>query len=126
MSSFNRVILIGRIGNDPELKKSVAGKPYLKLSLATQHYRAGEEPVTHWHRVMVFGTQAEACATYLRKGRQVMVEGSLEVRSFTDKEERKVTIVSVVANRVHFMDAPKAAENEVALVAESQPLAESA
>lgn len=103
MSDFNRVILLGRIGNDLELKTSAQGKPYLKLSLATHSYRGGEEKTTHWHRVMVFGQQAEICATYLKKGSQVMLEGFLEVRTYNDKEGRKTTSVSVIANRVQFV-----------------------
>lgn len=102
MSDFNRVILLGRIGNELELKTSAQGKPYLKLSLATNSFRSGEEKTTHWHRVMVFGHQAEICATYLKKGSQVMIEGFLEVRTYSDKDGRKSTSVSVVANRVQF------------------------
>lgn len=103
MSDFNRVILIGRIGNDPELKESSEGKKYLRLSLATHSFRGGEQKATHWHRVVVFGSQAEVCAAYLRKGSSVLIEGMLEVRTYTDKEDRKVTAVSVIANRVQFL-----------------------
>jgi single-strand DNA-binding protein len=106
MSDFNRVILMGRIGNDLELKTSAQGKPYLKISLATHSFRTvgeGEsQKTTHWHRVMVFGHQAEICAKYLLKGAQIMVEGSLEVRTYNDKDDRKVTTVSVIASRVNF------------------------
>ncbi|MBI3558066.1 MAG: single-stranded DNA-binding protein [Deltaproteobacteria bacterium] len=110
MSDFNRVILLGRIGNDLELKKSAKDKPYLKLSIATDSHRPGEEKVTYWHRVMVFGQQAESCATYLRKGSQVMVEGYLEVRTYEDKDGRKTTSVSVMANRVQFLGGRRSAD----------------
>ncbi len=112
MSDFNRVILLGRIGNDLELKTSAKEKPYLKLSIATDSHRAGEEKITYWHRVMVFGQQAESCARYLKKGSQVMVEGYLEVRTYQDKDGRKVTSVSVMANRVQFLGGRKSADVE--------------
>lgn len=117
MSDFNKVILLGRIGNELELKDSAQGKKYLKLSVATNNYRAGEEPTTYWHRVMVFGTLAEHCATYLEKGSQVMIEGHLEVRNYTDKDDRKISSVSVIANRVQFISrsGKKAYEKELDL-----------
>lgn len=103
MSDFNRVILLGRIGNEVELKTSAQGKPYLKLSVATHSFRGGEQKTTHWHRVMVFGPQAEVCATYLRKGSPVLIEGSLEVRSYTDSADKKINSVSVIASHVNFL-----------------------
>lgn len=110
MSDFNKVILLGRIGNELELKQSAKGVPYLRMSLATDSHRAGKEKTTHWHQVMVFSTQAENCARYLRKGSQVMVEGSLEVRTYTNSEDRKVTRVSVLADRVKFLGGRMAAD----------------
>lgn len=112
MSDFNRVILLGRIGNELELKTSAQGKPYLKLSLATNSFRAGEEKTTHWHRVMVFGAQAEHCARYLKKGSQVMLEGKLEVRTYTNVEGLKVTSVSVLADRIQFLGGRASADVE--------------
>lgn len=113
MSDFNKVILLGRIGNELELKTSAQGSPYLKLSIATNSYKSGtKEKTTHWHRVMVFGTQAEVCHRYLRKGSQVMVEGFLEVRTYTNSEDQKVTNVSVIANRVQFLGGRMAADVE--------------
>jgi single-strand DNA-binding protein len=117
MSDFNRVILMGRIGNDLELKTSAQGKPYLKISLATHSFKSAEGDgqslkTTHWHRVMVFGHQAEVCAKYLQKGAQVMVEGTLEVRTYTDKDDRKVTRVSVIAFKVNFFGGRMEARTE--------------
>lgn len=108
---------MGRIGNDPELKTSAQGKPYVKLSLATHAYRKGKEggkpeEITHWHRVMVFGTQASTCATWLRKGSQVLVEGSIEVRTWNDDKGEKQTANSILAHRVTFMGGYKSVEGE--------------
>jgi single-strand DNA-binding protein len=113
MSDLNRVFLLGRIGNDLELKTTQQGKKWLRISLATNSHRAGEEPVTYWHKVVVFGLQAETCALYLKKGSQVMVEGHLEVRTWHDKEkEEKRTSVSVVANWVQFIGGRKLGEEK--------------
>lgn len=119
MSDFNRVILIGRVGNEIELKKSANGTSYLRISLATNSYKKGQEKVvTHWHRVMVFHTQAETCALYLAKGSTIMVEGTLETGSYIDKDDKKVTTVSVLASRVRFLSrkksSPELAEAEAA------------
>ena len=111
MSDFNRVILVGRIGNELELKKSAQGVSYLKISLATHSLKseqgnseAKREQTTHWHRVVAFGLQAENCARFLEKGSKVMVEGSLESRVFTGDDGQKKTWVSILADRVHFMN----------------------
>ncbi|MEW6055396.1 MAG: single-stranded DNA-binding protein [Bdellovibrionota bacterium] len=103
MSDFNRVFLLGRVGNDLELKRSAQDKPYLKISLATNSFRSGQERTTHWHRVIVFGAQAEACTEFLRKGSLILVEGSLEVRTYTDRDDKKATHVTVIAHRVQFL-----------------------
>ena len=108
MSDINRVILKGRIGSDLELKSSAQGTSYLRMSLATNSFRAakGEEPkekTTHWHNVVVFGAQAEACASHLRKGSEVLVEGSIEVRTYTDREGKKVTHRNIIARSVQFL-----------------------
>lgn len=125
MSDFNRVILLGRVGNDPELKQSAQGKPYLRLSLATHSFKSGEAKTTHWHRVMVFGPQAEICNTYLRKGSSVLVEGSLECRTYSDKEGKKTSSVSVIAYRVQFLGGRLSADVSSEEVAE-EPIAASA
>lgn len=125
MSDLNRVFLLGRIGNDLELKTTQQGKKWLRISLATSNYRSGEEPVTYWHKVVVFGTQAETCALFLQKGSQIMVEGHLEVRTWHDKEkDEKRSAVSVIANWVQFVGGrkstdPKAEEGETELMSAS-------
>jgi single-strand DNA-binding protein len=122
MSELNKVFLMGRVGNELELKTSAQGVPYLKLSLATHSFnKEGAERATHWHRVMVFGNQANVCATYVRKGAQVMVEGSLECKAYTDKDGKKVSQVSVLAQNVRFLQRALP-ENQI----EQEALAESA
>lgn len=114
MSGVNRVILIGNLGADPELRNA-GGTAVADLRLATSRCwtdkggAAKEE--TQWHRVVVWGKQAESCAKYLAKGRQVYVEGRLQTREWSDKEGNKRQTTEVVAEQVQFLggrggDAP--------------------
>lgn len=104
MSDLNRVFLMGRVGNDLELKTSQGGRAYLKISLAT-HSASAHGESTQWHRVVVFGKQAESCAKYLVKGSLVFVEGSIEVSSYTDPDGKKTVSNSIIAYRVQFMSS---------------------
>ena len=106
--SVNKVILIGNLGRDPELRNTQSGNPVCNLSVATtrvwknkQTQKKQEE--TEWHRVTVFGAQAENCAQYLAKGRQVYVEGRLRTRAYDDKEGIKRYSTEVVADTVQFL-----------------------
>jgi single-strand DNA-binding protein len=101
--SVNKVILIGRLGADPELKHTPAGKAVCNLSLATDEYAGKDQPKrTEWHRVTVWGEQAESCAKFLSKGRETYVEGRLQTRSW-EKDGQKRYSTDVVADRVVFI-----------------------
>ncbi len=106
--SVNKVILIGNLGRDPELRYTQGGGPVASLSVATtrkwrnkQSNELVEE--TEWHRVSVFGQQAEHCNNYLSKGRMVYVEGRLRTRSYDDKDGIKRYSTEVVAETVQFL-----------------------
>jgi single-strand DNA-binding protein len=90
MASVNKVILIGNLGADPEVRYLPSGDAVANLSLATTDKfkdRSGEmQEVTEWHRVSFFGKTAEICGQYLKKGSAVYVEGSLRTRKWQDKE----------------------------------------
>ncbi|MBN2370537.1 MAG: single-stranded DNA-binding protein [Vicinamibacteria bacterium] len=90
MSSLNKVILIGNLGRDPETRYTQNGDPIANFSLATNEVwndKSGQrQERTEWHRVEVFGKQAKIAQDYLRKGRQVYVEGSLRYDEWTDKD----------------------------------------
>jgi single-strand DNA-binding protein len=107
MGSVNKVILVGNLGNDPELKYTTANRPVANLSLATNEVfkdKAGQrQERTEWHRVTVWGDQAEHCQKYLRKGRSVYIEGRLQTRSWDDKTGQKRYTTEVVADRVVFL-----------------------
>jgi single-strand DNA-binding protein len=107
MGSVNKVILIGNLGADPELKYTPSNRPVCNLSVATNEVfkdKAGQrQERTEWHRVTVWGEQAEHCSKYLSKGRSVYVEGRLQTRSWDDKEGKKRYSTDIVADRVVFL-----------------------
>ncbi len=106
----NKVILIGNLGRDPEVRYSASGAPVTKLSLATtENFKTAEgnwEERTEWHRVVVFGKRAEQCGTYLSKGRQVYVEGRLRTNQWDDAQGVKHYTTEVVAFDVQFLGGP--------------------
>jgi single-strand DNA-binding protein len=90
MASVNKVILIGNLGRDPEVRYMPSGDAVATLNLATTEKwkdKSGEaQEQTEWHRISFFGRQAEICGEYLRKGSSIYVEGRLQTRKWTDKE----------------------------------------
>ena len=108
MGSVNKVILVGNLGADPELKYTPSNRPLCNLSVATNEVfkdKAGaRQEKTEWHRVTVWGEQAESCAKYLAKGRSVYIEGRLQTRSWDDKTDgKKRYSTEIVAERVVFL-----------------------
>ena len=106
MGSVNKVILVGNLGADPELKYTPSSRPLCNLRIATTEVykdKSGQrQEKTEWHRVTVWGDQAENCNKYLAKGRSVYVEGRLQTRSY-DKDGQKHYATDVVADRVVFL-----------------------
>lgn len=107
MASLNKVILIGNLGSDPEMRFTPNGKAVTSFRLAT-NYRyttsAGESrEETDWFRITVFGKQAEQCNQFLTKGRQVYVEGRLHARNWQGQDGQMRTSLEVTANRVLFL-----------------------
>ncbi|MEW5807494.1 MAG: single-stranded DNA-binding protein [Acidobacteriota bacterium] len=104
MASVNKVILIGNLGRDPELRYTPGGLAVTTFTMATNEIwtdKSGEKKTrTEWHRVVVWGKQAEACSEYLSKGKQVYVEGSIQTRSWDDKNGTKRFVTEVRAQRV--------------------------
>jgi len=93
MASVNKVILLGNLGRDPEVRFTQGGIPVANFTMATTDRwsdPSGEKKEkTEWHRIVVWGKQAEFAGEYLRKGRQVFVEGTLQTREWTDREGNK-------------------------------------
>ncbi len=110
MSSVNRVILIGRLGQDPELRSTPGGSPVVRFSLATSENwsdkSSGEKKEkTQWHNVVAWNKLAEICGQYLSKGRQVYVDGRIEYREYTDKDGIKRKITEIIARDVSILDS---------------------
>ena len=106
MGTINKVLLIGRLGKDPEERTTAGGTRVSNFSLATDAYHPGNgEKTTEWHRIVVFGKVAEQCNQYLRKGRLVFVEGTLQTRCWEKQPGEKHYFTDVVASRVTFLDS---------------------
>ena len=107
MSSVNKVILIGRLGQNPEVKYTPAGQPVAKFSVATDEAfkdRAGEQQKrTEWHQVVAWNKLAEICGQYLTKGKQVYIEGSIRSRQWEDNSGVKRTAFEIVANEMKML-----------------------
>jgi len=105
--SFNKVIIIGRLGSDPELRNTQSGTPVCNMSVATnrtwrdQNDQQQEE--TEWHRVVAWGSLAETCANYLESGRQIAVEGRLQTNEWEDNNGNTRYTTEIVANNVQFL-----------------------
>ena len=107
MSNMNKVILMGNLGRDPELRHTAKGNPVVNLSLATTRWKkneAGEStPETEWHRAIVWGKRAESCAQFLTKGSRVFLEGTIQSRSWEDKEGKQRRTSEILVDRIQFM-----------------------
>jgi single-strand DNA-binding protein len=113
-SSFNKVMLLGALGKDVEMKYSQGGTAIANFSFATSHsVKKGDayEDATDWHRIVVFGAQAENCSKFLKKGSKAFVEGRLQTREYDDRDGNKKYITEVVASAVKFMDAKEKGGN---------------
>lgn len=110
MASVNKVILVGNLGRDPEIRYTQGGSPVANFTMATTERwsdPSGEKRErTEWHRIVVWGKQAEIASEYLRKGRQVYVEGSLQTREWTDRDGNKRTTTEVRAQRLQLLGRP--------------------
>ncbi len=107
MASVNKVILVGNLGKDPEVRFTPSGRAVARFTLATTEswtdQESGRQERTDWHNIVVWGKQAESCGQYLAKGRQVYVEGRITSRSYDDKDGNKRYITEIVAQRVQFL-----------------------
>jgi single-strand DNA-binding protein len=107
--SFNKIILVGNLGRDPELRYTPQGTPVCSFSLATNERRkdkTGENTdITTWFRVTLWGRQAETASQYLQRGRPVYIEGRLRVEEYTDRDGNKRHSLEVNATDMQFISA---------------------
>jgi len=107
----NKVILVGHLGADPDMRYTPSGQGVCELRLATSESwndkNGQRQERTEWHRIVVWGKRAEVCSKYLAKGRQVFVEGRIQTRTYDDKDGNKRYITEIIANDVQFLGGGK-------------------
>lgn len=103
----NKAFLLGNVGKDPELRSTQGGTAVCTLSIATSERVKDRDGTwtdkTEWHNVVCFGTTAENVAKYVRKGKQVHVEGKIQTRKWQDKEGKDRWTTEIIADRVQFL-----------------------
>lgn len=108
MSSLNKVMLIGNLGVDPEVRQTANGTQVSELRIATNEVwrdaNGTNQTRTEWHRVVVWGRQAENVGRFLKKGSMIYVEGRLQTREWQDKEGQKRYTTEIIASQVTFLD----------------------
>lgn len=118
MSGINKVILVGRLGKDPEVKAVGQGNTVATFTLATSENwtdKSGQkQEKTEWHRIVVWGKLAEICGRHLAKGRQIYVEGRLQTREWNDQQGNKRYTTEIVANTVQFLGSSSEARPQAA------------
>ena len=111
--NYNRIILVGRLTRDPELRATPDGVSVVRFTLAVDRgMRAGEERQTDFFDIVAFRQLADNVANYVTKGRLVLVEGRLQTRSYTDREGNRRKAYEVVADTVRFLERPREGEPE--------------
>jgi single-strand DNA-binding protein len=107
MASVNKVILVGNLGRDPEIRYMPSGEPVANITIATSSKyknKSGElVEETEWHRITFFGKLAEIVGQYLKKGRPVYVEGRLKTRKYTDKDGVEKYATDIIANEMQML-----------------------
>jgi len=113
--SLNKVMIIGRLGADPEMKTLSSGNSLTTFSLATSENwkdKDGQkQEKTEWHRIVVWGKLAEICGKFLAKGREAYIEGKLQTRSWEDQQGQKRYTTEIVAANVQFLGGGQAQAN---------------
>jgi single-strand DNA-binding protein len=112
---YNRIVLVGRLTRDPELRATPDGISVVRFRLAVDRSaRAGEERQTDFFDIVAFRQLADTVANYMTKGKLVLVEGKLHMRSYTDREGNRRTAYEIVADTVRFLERLREGEPEVA------------
>lgn len=110
MSNLNKVMLIGRVGADPEVRYTKSGQAVADVRMATNDYwkdkQGNKQERTEWHSIVLWGRQAEFAQNYIKKGRLIFVEGRLQTRDWMDQQNTKRYKTEVVANNVQLLDRP--------------------
>jgi single-strand DNA-binding protein len=124
MASVNKVIVLGNLGSDPEVRYTPSGKAVANFSLATSEKytnKDGEkEEKTEWHRIVAWGRLGEICGEYLSKGSQIYIEGRLQTRTWEDRDGNKRYTTEIVAHTMQMLGGARKG-GEAASIEESHP-----
>lgn len=127
MASVNKVILVGNLGADPELRYTSSGTPVASFSVATREQwtnKGGEkEEKTEWHKIVAWARLGEICGEYLHKGKQVYIEGRLQTRSWEDRDGNKRYTTEIVAQTMQML-GPAGKEGRVESKGDAFPVEE--
>jgi single-strand DNA-binding protein len=125
MASVNKVILIGNLGRDPELRYTPSGTAVANFTVATNETWKDKDGTkqehTEWHRVVAWGKLAEIAGEYLRKGRQVYIEGSIRSRTYKDKDGNDRTAVEIRADNMVMLGRQEGGSSEGKAASEAAP-----
>ncbi|MBI5249144.1 MAG: single-stranded DNA-binding protein [Desulfomonile tiedjei] len=113
--SLNKVLLLGHLGRDPELRYTAAGKAVATFTVATslqwKDQSGNDQDKTEWHRVVAWGRLGEVCGEYLSKGKQVFIEGRIQTREWEDQDGNKRTTVEIIANDMIMLGGGSQSQN---------------
>jgi single-strand DNA-binding protein len=127
MASINKVILIGNLGADPEVRYTPSGKAVANFRIATteqwKNKEGNNEERTEWHRVVAWGRLGEICGEYLHKGKQVYIEGKLQTRSWEDRDGNKRFTTEILAQTMQML-GPAGKEGKASTPDERYPVEE--
>ncbi|MBX9838824.1 MAG: single-stranded DNA-binding protein [Silvanigrellaceae bacterium] len=115
MSSVNKAILVGRLGQDPEIRSTTSGQNVCTFSVATSESfikEGNKQEKTEWHRVVLWGKLAEIAHKFLKKGRLVYIEGKLQTRSWQDQQGQKRYTTEILSNSIQFLESNSQTTNQ--------------
>lgn len=123
--TINKVLIIGRLGKDPDMRYAPSGTAIASFSVATNHSVKDAEgswnEQTEWHSIKTFGRQAEFVGEYLKKGRQVFVEGRLQTSSWEDQSGQKKYRTEIIASNVQFIGSKSESDSAEPAPAKDAP-----
>ena len=119
-SGVNKAILVGNLGSDPEIRSTGGGTPVANFTMATNESFKGRDGErndrTEWHRIVAFGKLAEICGQYLKKGKQIYIEGRIQTRQWEDRSGNKRYTTEIICNQMVMLgragDAPFPSKSE--------------
>lgn len=113
MAGVNKVILVGRLGREPELRSTQSGKKCASFSIATSEtwtQNGNKEERTEWHRIVAWEKLADLAEKYLKKGTNIFIEGKLQTRKYKDKNGADASVTEIIANQFNFIESMRKEE----------------